>query len=90
MLAKRKSAAVRQGSKEACSKVDRPWRRWKRGKKRFAELTKRGINKNLSTQTAGCVRDPWRISRSPALSFAFPNAHFNTLGLALLAEQRTA
>ena len=66
------------------------WRRWKRGKKRFAELRKRGINKDLSAQTAGSVHGPWRISRSPALSFAFPNAHFNTLGLALLAKRRTA
>ncbi len=66
------------------------WRRWKRGKKRFAELRQRGINKDLSARTAGSVHGPWRISRSPALSFAFPNAHFNTLGLALLAKRRTA
>jgi len=66
------------------------WRRWKRGKKRFAELRKRGVGKDLSAQTAGSVHGPWRISRSPALSFAFPNAHFNTLGLALLAKRRTA
>jgi len=66
------------------------WRRWKRGKKRFAELRKRGVGKDLSAQTAGSVHGPWRISRSPALSFAFPNAHFNTLGLALLAKQSTA
>jgi len=63
------------------------WRRWKRGKKRFAELRKLGVSKDLAAQTAGSVHGPWRISRSPALSFAFPNAHFNTLGLALLAEQ---
>jgi RNA-directed DNA polymerase len=66
------------------------WRRWKRGKKRFAELRKHGVNKDLSAQTAGSVHGPWRISRSPALSFAFPNAHFNTLGLASLSKQRTA
>jgi RNA-directed DNA polymerase len=66
------------------------WRRWKRGKKRFAQLRKRGVGKDLSAQTAGSVHGPWRISRSPALSFAFPNAHFNTLGLALLAKQGTA
>ncbi len=66
------------------------WRRWKRGKRRFAELRKRGINKDLSARTAGSVHGPWRISRSPALSFAFPNAHFNTLGLALLVKRGTA
>ncbi len=66
------------------------WRRWKRGKRRFAELRKRGINKDLSARTAGSVHGPWRISRSPALSFAFPNAHFNTLGLASLSKQGIA
>ncbi len=61
-----------------------------RGKKRFAKLRKRGVGKDLSAQTAGNVHCPWRINRSPALSSAFPNAHFNTLGLALLARQGTA
>jgi hypothetical protein len=31
-------------------------------------------------------QSPWRISRSPALSYAFPNAHFDSLGLAPLAK----
>ena len=66
------------------------WRRWKRGKKRFSELRKLDVGKELAAQTAGSVHGPWRLSRSPALSYAFPNAHFDSLGLALLAEQRTA
>ena len=47
-------------------------------------------SKDLAAKTAGSVHGPWRISRSPALSYAFPNAHFDSLGLALLAKQRTA
>jgi RNA-directed DNA polymerase len=66
------------------------WRRWKRGKKRFAELRRLGIAKDLAAKTAGSVHGPWRLSRSPALSFVFPNAHFSSLGLSLLAEQGTA
>jgi len=66
------------------------WRRWKRGKRRFAELRKLDICKDLAARAAGSVHGPWRISRSPALSYAFPNAHFDSLGLALLAKQRTA
>ncbi|MFQ5799742.1 MAG: group II intron reverse transcriptase/maturase [Bacteroidota bacterium] len=66
------------------------WRRWKRGKRRFAELRRLGIRKDLAAKTAGSVHGPWRISRSPALSFVFPNAHFSSLGLSLLAEQGTA
>jgi RNA-directed DNA polymerase len=66
------------------------WRRWKRGQKRFAELRRRGIAKDLAARTAGSVHGPWRLSRSPALSFVFPNAHFSSLGLSLLSEQGTA
>jgi RNA-directed DNA polymerase len=66
------------------------WRRWKRGKKRFAELRRLGIAKDLAARTAGSVHGPWRLSRSPALSFVFPNAHFSSFGLSLLAEQGTA
>jgi hypothetical protein len=35
----------------------------------------------LTSGDAGCAHGPWRISRSPALSYALPNAHFNTFGL---------
>lgn len=62
------------------------WRRWKRGKKRFAELRKLDIRKELAARAAGSVHGPWRLSRSPALSYAFPNAHFDSLGLVLLAK----
>lgn len=57
------------------------WKQWKRGRVRFAELRARGVGKNLAAQTAGSPHGSWRISRSPALSFAFPNAYFKTLGL---------
>ena len=66
------------------------WRRWKRGKRRFAELRKLDIRKELAAKAAGIIHGPWRLSRSPALSYAFPNAHFDSLGLAILAEQRKA
>jgi RNA-directed DNA polymerase len=66
------------------------WRRWKRGKRRFAELRRLDINRALAAKTAGSVHGPWRLSRSPALSYAFPNGHFDSLGLAALAEQRKA
>ncbi len=62
------------------------WKQWKRGRVRFAELRARGVTKNLAAQTAGSPHGPWRISRSPALSFAFPNAYFETLGLPSLAS----
>lgn len=62
------------------------WKQWKRGRVRFAELRARGVIKDLAAQTAGSPHGPWRISRSPALSFAFPNAYFKTLGLPSLVS----
>ncbi len=63
------------------------WKQWKRGKRRFAELRRLGVGKNLAAQTAGSPHGPWRISRSPALSFAMPDAFFVALGLPLLAAR---
>jgi RNA-directed DNA polymerase len=56
-------------------------RHWPRGKRRFAELTKRGVGKDLSAQTAASSQGPWRLSRSPALSFALPNHFWDRLGV---------
>ena len=57
------------------------WKHWKRGRIRFAELRKRGVNKSLAGQTAGSSHGPWRIANSPALAIALPNAYFASLGL---------
>jgi RNA-directed DNA polymerase len=58
------------------------WKQWKYGRNRFAELRRLGIGKDLAAQTAGSSHGPWRISNSPALATAFPNAFFKGLGLA--------
>ncbi len=63
------------------------WKQWKRGRRRFAELRRRGIGKDLAAQTAGSPHGPWRISHSPALSVAFPNAFFDSHGLPRLAAR---
>ena len=60
------------------------WRQWKRGRTRFAALRRLGINRHLAAKTAGSGHGPWRISNSPALSYALPNAFFVRLGLASL------
>jgi len=62
------------------------WKQWKRGRTRFKELTERGIGKDLAAQTAGSAHGPWRLSNSPALTIALPNAVFNSLGLPVLAR----
>ncbi len=57
------------------------WKQWTRGSVRFAELRKRDVGKDLAAQTAGSAHGPWRLAKSPALSFALPNAYFDSLGI---------
>jgi RNA-directed DNA polymerase len=64
------------------------WKQWKRGRTRFAELTSRGIDRDLAAQTAGSPHRPWRISKNPALHLAFSNTAFIALGLPSLAPSK--
>jgi RNA-directed DNA polymerase len=57
------------------------WNQWKTGHKRYAELKRRGVYGDLAAQTAGSRHGSWRISKSPALSFALPNAIWDRLGV---------
>jgi RNA-directed DNA polymerase len=57
------------------------WKQRKRGRVRFAELWKRGVSKELAAKTAGSAHGSWRLSNSPALAIALPNAYFASLGL---------
>jgi RNA-directed DNA polymerase len=57
------------------------WKQWKRGRVRFAELTARGVSKDLAAQTAGSAHGLWRLANSPALAIALPNAYFDSLGI---------
>jgi len=66
------------------------WKQWKLGPNRFAELRRRGIGKDLAAQTAGSPHGPWRLSNSPALTMALPNAYLGSLGLPSLAPAKTA
>ncbi len=62
------------------------WRQWKTGRKRYAELIRRGVNKAVAANTAGARRGPWRVSQSRALDRALSNATLTSLGLPSLAE----
>jgi RNA-directed DNA polymerase len=64
------------------------WKQWKRGRTRYKELRKRGVNEALAARTAGSPHGPWRLSQSPALCLAFPNAYFEGIGLFRLALGR--
>jgi RNA-directed DNA polymerase len=62
------------------------WKQWKRGRTRFAELRKRGIEARLAGTTAGSAHGPWRLANSRALAVALPNAYFDSLGLPRLID----
>jgi RNA-directed DNA polymerase len=62
------------------------WKQWKHGKVRFAKLRLRKIATDLAARTAGSPHGPWRLANSPALSFAFPIAYFDSLGIPRLFE----
>jgi RNA-directed DNA polymerase len=63
------------------------WIQWKTGRKRFDELVRRGVSRELAAHMAGSNRGPWRLSQSHALSIALPNAYFDSLGLPRLAAR---
>jgi RNA-directed DNA polymerase len=63
------------------------WKQWRRGRTRFAELVKRDVGRGLAARTAGSSHGPWNLSRSPALSYALPNAYFDGLGLPRLRPE---
>ncbi|MGF6228348.1 RNA-directed DNA polymerase [Inquilinus ginsengisoli] len=62
------------------------WKQWKRGPKRFAELRRHGVGRDLAAQTAGSPHGPWRLSNSPALTIALPTAALQSIGLASIAN----
>ena len=57
------------------------WKQWTRGKVRFDRLRDRDVSRALAAQTVGSAHGPWRIANSPAMSYAFPIAYFDSLGV---------
>ena len=57
------------------------WKQWKRGRRRYAQLVRRGVGHDLAAKTAGSAHGPWRIASSLALHLALPAQLFAALGL---------
>ena len=66
------------------------WKHWKHGRTRFTALRRQGGGKSLAAKTASSAHGPWRVSCSPALSIALPNAFFDRIGLASVAAGHAA
>ena len=64
------------------------WIQWKTGRRRFDELHRRGVERQLAAHTAGSNHGPWRMSVAQAVSAALSNAYFDSLGLPRLADGR--
>jgi len=62
------------------------WIQWKTGRRRFDELYRRGVERQLAVNTAGSNHGPWRMSMSKALNAALSNAYLDSLGLPRLAD----
>ena len=60
------------------------WKQW--GRKRYRELRKRGVDRQLAWNTVQSAHGPWRLSQSPALAIALPQRYFAALGLPSLSE----
>jgi len=57
------------------------WKKWRSGKRRYAQLRRLGLGRDLAARTAGTQKGPWRLSRTQALSYAMPSTYFDQLGL---------
>jgi RNA-directed DNA polymerase len=61
------------------------WKQW--GRRRYRELRRRGISRELAWNTVRSAHGPWRLSRSPALAIALPGSSFDGLGLPRLQRR---
>ena len=56
----------------------------------IAELRARGVPARSASASAGAAHGPWRLSASPAVNQALPDAYFESLGLPTLAVRSAA
>jgi RNA-directed DNA polymerase len=66
------------------------WKQWKRGRRRYAALRALGATRDQAATSAGSSHGPWRMSRTPTLNLALPNAYWDSLGLVRLAPRSRA
>ena len=64
------------------------WKQWKRGRTRFVELRRRGLNTYQAAVAAGSPTGPWRMAKHPTVHTALPRRYFHELGLPRLAVRR--
>lgn len=60
------------------------WKQW--GSRGYRALRELGVSRELAWNTAKSAHGPWRLSRSPALTYAMPSEYFACLGLPTLSR----
>jgi RNA-directed DNA polymerase len=61
------------------------WKQW--GRRRYRELRNRGVSRDLAWNTTKSAHGPWRLSRSPALTYALPGGYFDRRGVPRLYQR---
>jgi RNA-directed DNA polymerase len=57
------------------------WQQWKGSARRFAELVRRGADREEAAKLVGSSDGPWHLSRTPLFNQLFPSAWFLKHGL---------
>lgn len=57
------------------------WQQWRKTQTRYKMLIKFGLSEKLARQAAGTGRGAWWVSKSLALTVAFPIGYFDNFGL---------
>jgi RNA-directed DNA polymerase len=65
------------------------WKQWQRGRTRHKRLRQLGVSPAKARRSAYSSDGPWRMSASPAMCIALPNAYFHSLGLPRLTDSRS-
>jgi RNA-directed DNA polymerase len=60
------------------------WKQWQNGRRRYRELTRRGVKADRAKAIAGSSLGPWPMSRNIAMSQALSNRYLQSLGLPTL------
>jgi RNA-directed DNA polymerase len=61
------------------------WKQW--GRRRYRELRNRGVSRDLAWNATKSAHGPWRLSRSPALTYVLPGGYFDGLGVPRLYQR---
>jgi RNA-directed DNA polymerase len=63
------------------------WKQWKRFGKRVRELRKHDVSHDWAMRIASSGHGPWRLSQTPSLRQALPDAAWDALGVPRLAAR---